>query len=57
MRNNKSSLPGTLDYEFLNKSTQAVHFHCISLASVYYSGRKPKNTKRGRPGNEASISL
>ena len=28
-----------------------------SSASVYYIERKPKNEKRGRPGNEASIDL
>ena len=26
-----------------------------SSASVYYTERKPKNKKRGRPGNEATI--
>jgi len=28
-----------------------------SSASVYYTERKPKNKKRGRPGNEATPSL
>ena len=26
----------------------------VSSASVYYTERKPKNKKRGRPGNEAT---
>ena len=26
-----------------------------SSASVYYTERKPKNKKRGRPGNEATV--
>ena len=26
-------------------------------ASMYYTERKPKNKKRGRPGNEASVQL
>ena len=28
-----------------------------SSASVYYTERKPKNKKRGRPGNEATLYL
>jgi len=32
-------------------------FFAVSSTSVYYTERKPKNKKRGRPGKEANATL
>ena len=36
---------------------QAFPVFCCVFCSVYYTERKPKNKKRGRPGNEARLDL
>ena len=58
----KSSTLFDMDYVHLmstrrhsrDRCSQAFFIFLYSSASVYYTERKPKNKKQGRPGNEAN---